>query len=256
LDLFHWHQEFKQLNFKDCYENKKITADQKFIIKGDSNLNDNIHMFVGDEDYNAQDDDSAFSTEESHQDDPLSSINKKLMKRLWDSNGYGGDFNYLLKHHKDAVVEALKDDTILERTYNKQKFNMILPLETAVMDPRYDIWDEASDITSEDLEAMNARYPKKPRRDEYESEGMKSIFNLNFNDSYKYINMGHRQLETCCVAAQKPSLISKFASSFSSGSKMDPPTSQEVTETFRCWSRVQFGMNLLILLIQCFCKLV
>ena len=91
------------------------------------------------------------------------------------------------------------------------------------MDPRYDIWDEASDITSDELKAMSERYPKKPRRDEYENEGTRSIFNLDFNDSYKFVNMGHSQLESCFVATEKTGLISKLTSSFNSGSKIDPP---------------------------------
>ena len=118
------------MDFKDCYEIKKITANQKFI-EGDINITDKYNMFVGDADYNAEDDDSAFSTNESLEDTSLTSINKKLMKKLWESNGYEEDFDHLLEHHKDAVIEALKDDTMLERTYNKRKINMILPLETA-----------------------------------------------------------------------------------------------------------------------------
>ena len=36
------------------------------------------------------------------------------MRKLWENNGYGGDFDYLLDHHEKEVVEILKDDTILE----------------------------------------------------------------------------------------------------------------------------------------------
>jgi hypothetical protein len=31
LELYHWFQDLKQMDFKDCFELEKITADQKFI---------------------------------------------------------------------------------------------------------------------------------------------------------------------------------------------------------------------------------
>jgi hypothetical protein len=242
LDLFYWLQDLKQLD---------LTADQKFIedFNDRSEKQDKANMsdcksqsikFKYDSDLNTINTESLFSDDNSIESPEalnisegesasLNSINKKLMKKLWHNNGYGGGFDYLLEHHEKEVVDILKDDTILERTYNKRKINMVLPLETATMDPRYDVWDDAGDITSEDFEAMNVKYPKKPRREAYENEGTKSIFEPTYNNSYQIANMGHRQLETCYVAAQKPSLISKLASSFSSPGKMDPPETNEIT---------------------------
>jgi hypothetical protein len=154
------------------------------------------------------------------------------MKTLWNYNGYGGDFDYMLEHHKEDVYRVLRDDTVIERMYNKRKITRVLPLETATMDPRYSIWDDASDITTEDFEAMNARYPKKQRREAFESEWTKSKFNPSCNNTYNFTDMGHRQLETCYVATKKPSIISKLASSFSlSTSKIDPPESAEITNS-------------------------
>jgi hypothetical protein len=255
LELYHWLQDFKQMDFKDAYEIKEITADQKFIedLKDQSEVKEKSTMsdcgshsikFKYDSDYNTINTESLFSDDDSiespqalnisdGENASLTSINKNLMRKLWENNGYGGDFDYLLEHHEKEVVEILKDDTILERTYNKRKINLILPLEMATMDPRYNIWDEASDITSEDLIAMNGKYPKKPRREAYESEGTKSIFEPTYNDSYQFANVGHGQVETCFVATEKPSLISKITTTFSSSSsnKMDPPVTEDSLDT-------------------------
>ena len=140
------------------------------------------------------------------------------MKKLWDSNGYGGDFDYLFEHHRNDVIDMLKDDTILERTYNKRKISCVLPLEITTMDPRYNHWDDTSEITEKDQVLMNGKYPKKPRRDEYE----------NLNEIYPLVNTNVEPQQCCYMAQENVGLMSRLQNSLIT-KREDPP---EITNNY------------------------
>ena len=82
-------------------------------------------------------------------DESVSTTNKKLMKRLWNKTGYRGDFDYLFTHHREDVLDILKEDVVVEAGHNKRR--RIVSFDTMAVDPNMELSfeDDVSVLTSD-----------------------------------------------------------------------------------------------------------
>ena len=98
--------------------------------------------------------------------DSISSIDKMLVKRLWEKTHGGccGDFEYIFKHHKTDIFDSIKDNLDIEGANGKKRRK--LGMAQMAMNPNY-VFKEAS-LTPQVMESMSAIYPHKVNRASYE----------------------------------------------------------------------------------------